>query len=70
MIEQALQGVSRRHIADRLKLSPNSITTYWARIYDKLHVSCRAELISWYQTKIDQPADPRSEEPTLLSVEE
>jgi|GEM_PF-5700563 len=52
MIEFAVQGATRRHIATQLNLAPSSISTYWARIYDKLGFRSRSALIAWYRTEV------------------
>lgn len=46
LLELAADGVTTAEIAARLSLSPNTIKTYWARIYEKLNVRDRASAIA------------------------
>jgi DNA-binding NarL/FixJ family response regulator len=48
----SVQGAARRHIAAQLSLASSSISTYWARIYDKLGFRSRSALIAWYRTEV------------------
>jgi DNA-binding NarL/FixJ family response regulator len=41
-------GLSYKMVADRLKLSFNTVNTHIRRIYDKLHLSSMGEAIAWY----------------------
>lgn len=42
------EGLSYKMVADRLKLSFNTVNTHTRRIYDKLHLSSMGEAIAWY----------------------
>jgi DNA-binding NarL/FixJ family response regulator len=42
------EGLSYKMVADRLKLSFNTVNTHIRRIYDKLHLSSMGEAIAWY----------------------
>jgi DNA-binding CsgD family transcriptional regulator len=54
MVALAVQGATRNRIAVLLHLSPSSISTYWARIYAKLHVHSRAAVFDWYYSRVAQ----------------
>ncbi|GIH03669.1 hypothetical protein Rhe02_17360 [Rhizocola hellebori] len=41
----AAQGLSNRHIAERLFISPRTVSTHLYRIYPKLEIGSRSELI-------------------------
>lgn len=57
VLEFALTGLSARAIADRLTLTEATIRSHLARIYAKLGVSGRVELLARYH---GQPPDPGS----------
>lgn len=42
LVELAAQGTTNADIARRLSLSPNTVKTYWQRVYEKLGSSDRA----------------------------
>jgi len=46
LLELAAEGVSTAEIAKRLHLSPNTVKTYWQRLYEKLGASDRASAIA------------------------
>jgi two-component system nitrate/nitrite response regulator NarL len=45
LLELAAEGVTSAEIAKRLCLSPNTVKTYWQRLYEKLGASDRASAI-------------------------
>jgi DNA-binding NarL/FixJ family response regulator len=46
VLQSLLDGLSEKQVAARLSLSPDTVHTYVKRLYDKLRVSSRAELLS------------------------
>lgn len=46
LLELAAQGLTTAEIADRLYLSPNTVKTYWQRLYDKLGASDRVSALA------------------------
>jgi DNA-binding CsgD family transcriptional regulator len=52
MVALAAQGATRSRIAELLRLAPSTVSTYWARIYAKLHVHTRNEVLDWYQIQV------------------
>jgi two-component system, NarL family, nitrate/nitrite response regulator NarL len=46
LLELATQGITSAEIARRLCLSPNTVKTYWQRLYEKLGASDRASAIA------------------------
>jgi two-component system, NarL family, nitrate/nitrite response regulator NarL len=46
LLDLASQGLSTPEIARRLYLSPNTVKTYWQRLYDKLGTSDRGSAIA------------------------
>ena len=46
LLELAAAGASNNEIAQRLSLSPNTVKTYWQRLYEKLGASDRASAIA------------------------
>jgi len=46
LLELAVQGVAGPEIAARLNLSPNTVKTYWQRLYEKLGTSDRGSAIA------------------------
>jgi two-component system nitrate/nitrite response regulator NarL len=46
LLELAAQGITSAEIAKRLCLSPNTVKTYWQRLYEKLGASDRANAIA------------------------
>jgi DNA-binding NarL/FixJ family response regulator len=58
VIQHVAGGMSNREIAQALKLSPHTIKNYLFRIFDKLGVSSRTELL--YLTMNNSSAEPAS----------
>ncbi|HWF73763.1 MAG TPA: response regulator transcription factor [Solirubrobacteraceae bacterium] len=46
LLELATEGITSAEIAKRLCLSPNTVKTYWQRLYEKLGASDRASAIA------------------------
>jgi two-component system nitrate/nitrite response regulator NarL len=46
LLELAAQGTTNAEIARRLSLSPNTVKTYWQRVYEKLGSSDRAGAVA------------------------
>jgi two-component system nitrate/nitrite response regulator NarL len=46
LLELAATGASNNEIAQRLCLSPNTVKTYWQRLYEKLGATDRASAIA------------------------
>jgi len=46
LLELAAEGLTTSEIADRLCLSPNTVKTYWQRLYEKLGASDRASAMA------------------------
>ncbi|GAB3839190.1 LuxR C-terminal-related transcriptional regulator [Hymenobacter jeollabukensis] len=46
VLQALLDGLSEKQVAARLTLSPDTVHTYVKRLYDKLRVNSRAELLS------------------------
>jgi len=46
LLELASQGLTTAQIAERLYLSPNTVKTYWQRLYEKLGASDRGSAIA------------------------
>jgi two-component system nitrate/nitrite response regulator NarL len=46
LLELAAEGITSAEIAKRLCLSPNTVKTYWQRLYEKLGASDRASAIA------------------------
>jgi DNA-binding NarL/FixJ family response regulator len=47
IIQLIMQGVSNKGIAHILDISPNTVSTYIRRVYTKLDVCTRAEMVSY-----------------------
>lgn len=60
MVELAMHGMPRRTIATTLCLSVSSVSTYWARIYSKLGITSRMELLAWYRLAVGSANTGRS----------
>lgn len=45
VLEWMVQGLSNREISDRMQISPHTVKNYILRIFDKMGVSSRAELL-------------------------
>ena len=45
VLEWVVQGLSNREISDRMQISPHTVKNYILRIFDKMGVSSRAELV-------------------------
>lgn len=45
IVRAVFDGSSEKHTAERLGLSPHTVHTYLWRIYRKLNVQCREELL-------------------------
>ena len=54
MVRLVADGMKNREIAERLKVSEHSIRNYLYRIFDKLGVSGRVELILYAFNQRDQ----------------
>jgi two-component system nitrate/nitrite response regulator NarL len=46
LLELAAQGATSGEIANRLSLSPNTVKTYWQRLYEKLGTGDRASAVA------------------------
>jgi two-component system nitrate/nitrite response regulator NarL len=46
LLQLAAQGLTTAEIADRLYLSPNTVKTYWQRLYEKLGAKDRASALA------------------------
>jgi two-component system nitrate/nitrite response regulator NarL len=46
LLELAAEGLSTPEIAARLHLSPNTVKTYWQRLYEKLGTADRASAVA------------------------
>lgn len=46
LLELATAGLTTTQIAERLHLSPNTVKTYWQRLYEKLGASDRASAVA------------------------
>ena len=46
LLEFAAEGLTTAEIAERLYLSPNTVKTYWQRLYEKLGARDRASAIA------------------------
>ena len=46
ILELVSQGFANKEIADRLSISYDTVRTHLKRIYEKLHVRCRAEAVA------------------------
>jgi two-component system, NarL family, nitrate/nitrite response regulator NarL len=46
LLELAASGLNTGEIASRLYLSPNTVKTYWQRLYEKLGASDRASAMA------------------------
>ena len=47
VLELLVEGYSYKETAARLGISIGTVGTYVNRIYEKLHVSCRREMVAW-----------------------
>ena len=54
VVRLVADGIKNREIAERLKVSEHSIRNYLCRIFDKLGVSSRVELILYAFNQRDQ----------------
>lgn len=68
VVQQLMEGLSNREIALNLKLSEHTIKNYLFRIFDKLGVSSRTELLL-YSINSRRAVDPTDAErkPSLLA---
>jgi DNA-binding CsgD family transcriptional regulator len=46
LLELAADGLTTGEIADRLCLSPNTVKTYWQRLYEKLRCGDRTSAVA------------------------
>jgi DNA-binding NarL/FixJ family response regulator len=49
VLEFLVDGLSYKEIADELGITSNTVGTYVQRIYEKLHVRSRREIVSYYR---------------------
>lgn len=49
MLDLLVKGYSYKEIGDELEIKVSTIGTYMQRIYDKLHVRSRREIIARYK---------------------
>jgi two-component system nitrate/nitrite response regulator NarL len=61
VVRWVVEGLTNREIASRLKLSEHTIKNYLFRIFDKLGISSRAELIIYALSHLQRPATLQSE---------
>jgi RNA polymerase sigma factor (sigma-70 family) len=47
VLELLVEGYSYQETAAQLGISIGTVGTYVERIYEKLHVSCRREMVAW-----------------------
>jgi len=63
VVRSLAEGLTNREIAERLGLSQHTIKNYLFRVYDKLGVSSRLELLFLTLTQPDSPQSPGSNAP-------
>jgi DNA-binding NarL/FixJ family response regulator len=51
VLELLVEGYSYKETALQLGISIGTVGTYVERIYEKLHVSCRREMVAWSKTR-------------------
>jgi two-component system nitrate/nitrite response regulator NarL len=61
VVRWVVEGLTNREIASRLKLSEHTIKNYLFRIFDKLGISSRAELIIYALSHLKRVATPQPE---------
>jgi two-component system nitrate/nitrite response regulator NarL len=68
VVHWVTEGLTNREIADRLGLTENTIKNYMFRIFEKLGISKRVELVLYAASQLNPPAPaPRSSNvPTVL----
>ena len=51
VLELLVEGYSYKETAAQLGISIGTVGTYVERIYEKLHVSCRREMVAWSKSR-------------------
>jgi DNA-binding NarL/FixJ family response regulator len=59
ILELVSQGFANKEIADRLSISYDTVRTHLKRIYEKLHVRCRAEAVAKHLGLRPRPGSQR-----------
>ena len=57
VLEHLVAGLSYKEISNELKIKVSTVGTYVQRIYEKLHVRSRREIIARYKGKASAPSD-------------
>jgi len=70
VVRRVAEGLSNREIADQLKLSQHTIKNYLFRIFDKLGVSNRAELIFMAFSSPTMPVNPNTQISSSIRIPE